>query len=89
MTESSNIIHPTLPSTVREETVRIIVNNKATSFYVCTDVIRKLGIKPVRRKQRCIDQMSVTMKKTVEVYDITIKSSVVEGFQLKIDVHKC
>ena len=57
----------------------------ATSSYVFTDLITKLGIKPVSRQQRCIEQMYGTMKKTVEVYNITIKSSVIEGFQLKVD----
>ena len=58
---------------------------EATSSYVCTDLITKLGIKPVSRQQRCIEQMYGTMKKTVEVYNITIKSSVIERFQLKVD----
>ena len=57
----------------------------ATSSFVCTDLITKLGIKPVRREQHCIEQMYGTMKKTVEVYNIAIKSSVIEGFQLKVD----
>ena len=73
MTESSNIIHPTLLAT------------GATSSYVCTDLITKLEIKPVRRKQHCIKEMNGTMKKAVEVYNITVKSSVIEGFRLKVD----
>ena len=48
-----------------------MVDTGATSSYVCTDLITKLGIKPVRGK-------------TVEEYNITIKSSVIEGFQLKV-----
>ena len=47
----------------------------ATSSYVYTDLVTKLGIKPVRREQRRIEQMYGTMRKTVEVYNITIKSS--------------
>ena len=85
ITESSSTIHPTLLATVREETVRIMVVTGATSSYVCTDLLKRLGINPVRREQRCIEQMCGTMKKTVEVYNITIKSSVIEGFQLKLD----
>ena len=73
MTESSNTIHPTLLATV------------ATSSYVCTDLITKLGIKPVRREQHCTEQMYGTMMKAVEVYNITIKSSVIEEFRLKVD----
>ena len=85
MTESSSTIHPTLLATVREETVKIMVDTGATTCYICTELITKLGIKPVRREQRCIEQMYGTMKKTVEVYNVTIKSSVIEGFQLKVD----
>ena len=73
MTDSSSTIHPTLLATVREETVRIMVETGATSSYVCTDLIRKLGIKPVRREQRCIVHMYGTMKKTVEVYNYQVK----------------
>ena len=72
MTDSSSTIHPTLLATVRE-TVRIMVETGATSSYVCTDLIRKLGIKPVRREQRCIVHMYGTMKKTVEVYNYQVK----------------
>ena len=85
MTENSSTIHPALLATVREETARIMVDTGATSSFVCTDLITKLGIKPVRSEQRCIEQMYGTMKKTVEVYNVTIKSSVTEEFQLKVD----
>ena len=75
MTESSSTIHPTLTATVMRVTVRIIVDTGATSSYVYTYLVTKLGIKPVRREQRCIKQIYGTMKKTVEVHNITIKSS--------------
>ena len=84
MAESSSTIYPTLLVTVREETVRIMMDNGATSFHVCADLITKLGIKPGRKEQRCIAQM-YGIKKTVEAYNITIKSNVTEGFQLKED----
>ena len=84
MAESSSTIYPTLLVTVREETVRIMMDTGATSFYVCADLITKLGIKPARKEQRCIAQM-YGIKKAVEAYNITIKSSVIEGFQLKED----
>ena len=50
--ESSSTIYPTLFVTVREETVRIMVDTGATSSCVCTDLTSKLGIKPVRRTVR-------------------------------------
>ena len=56
-----------------EEAVRIMVDTGATSFYVCTNLMTKLGIKLVRREQRCIEQMYGTMKKTVEVYQFPHK----------------
>ena len=61
-----------------------MVDTGATSSYVCTDLIIKHGIKPVRGKRCCIEQIYGTMKKTVEECNITIKSSVIEGFQLKV-----
>ena len=83
VTESSSTIHPTLLATVREETVRIMVDTGATSSYVCKDLITKLGIKTARMEQCGNKQIYGTMKKTVEVYNITIQSSVIAEFQLK------
>lgn len=57
----------------------------ADSSYLCTDLITKLNLKPVRKQQRCIEQMFGTVKKTVEVYNIVIQSSVVEGFSLDVE----
>ena len=68
MTESSSTIHPTLLATVREETIRIMVDIGANSSYVWKDLITKLRIKSVRRGQHCIEQMYGTMKKAVEMY---------------------
>ena len=67
MTDGSSTIHPTLLVIVRKETVRMMVDTGPTS-YVCTNLITKLGIKPVRREQRCIEQMYGKKKKTIEVY---------------------
>ena len=85
MTESPRTIHPTLLATLREETVRIMVDTGATSSYVSTDLITKPEIKQVKKEQRYIKQMYGTMKKIVDVYNINIKSSIIEGFQLKVD----
>ena len=41
-------------------------------------------MKPVRREQRCIEQMYRAIKETVELYSTAIRSSVIEGFQLKV-----
>ena len=54
MMESSSTIHPTLLATVREETVRIMVDTGGTSSYVCIDLKTKLGIKAVSSK--CMEQ---------------------------------
>ena len=80
MLENSTTIYPTLFATVREETVRVMVDTAATISYVYTNLITKLGIKPVRREQRCIEQMYRAIKETVELYSSAIRSSVIEGF---------
>ena len=80
MLENSTTIYPTLFATVREETVRVMVDTAATISYVYTNLITKLGMKPVRREQRCIEQMYRAIKETVELYSTAIRSSVIEGF---------
>lgn len=80
MLENSTTIYPTLFATVREETVRVMVDTAATISYVYTNLITKLGINPVRREQHCIEQMYRAIKETVELYSTAIRSSVIEGF---------
>lgn len=51
-------LHPTLLAKIGTETVRVMLDSGASSSYLCTDVITKLDLKPSRKEQRCIEQMS-------------------------------
>ena len=60
-----------------------MVDTAATISYVYTNLITKLGINPVRREQHCIEQMYRAIKER-KLYSTAIRSSVIEGFQLKV-----
>ena len=75
-------LHPTVLAKTGEEELRMMFDLGARSSYLCTDVITKLHLKPVRKEQRCIEQMYGTMQKIVEVYGVTVHSLVAEGFSI-------
>ena len=64
MTQASTL-HPTLLAKVGSETVRVMFDSGAGSSYVCTEVITKLNLRPSRKEQRCIEQMSGTPRRNV------------------------
>ncbi|XP_002734893.1 uncharacterized protein LOC100366659 [Saccoglossus kowalevskii] len=83
-TQHTSAIHATVLSKVGTETVRIMFDTGAGSSYVCTDLITQLHLKPIKREQRCIEQMYGTVRKTVELYTITIESLAVGGFSFDV-----
>ena len=71
MTQASTL-HLTLLTKVGSETVRVMFDSGAGSSYVCTEVITKLNLRPMRKEQRCIEQMFGITRRNVEVYSVTI-----------------
>lgn len=45
-------LHPTVLAKIGEEEVCVMFDLRARSSYLCTDVIFKLKLKPVRKEQR-------------------------------------
>ena len=81
----NGVLHPSLNATIENEPVRIMIDTGASSSYICTEVITKLNLKPIRREQRNIEQMYGTMRKIVEIYKVTLHSNVVNDFSLEIE----
>ena len=81
----ASTVHPTVLAKVGTENVRVMFDSGAGSSYLCTDVITKLNLSPVRKEQRYIEQMFGTTRRTVEVYSVTIESHAVEGFSLEVE----
>ena len=79
----ASTLHPTVLVKIGEEEVRLMFDSGAGSSYLCTDVITKLKLKPVRKEQRCIEHG--TMRKIVEVYSVTVHSFAVEGFSIDVE----
>ena len=81
----TGVLHPSLTATIENEPVRIMIDIGASSSYICTEVITKLNLKPIRREQRNIEQMYGTMRKIVEIRKITLHSNVNNDFSLEIE----
>jgi predicted aspartyl protease len=67
--QNTSAIHPTLLANVEGKQVCLMIYAGASSSYICTDVITKLGLQPARKdkRKRCIEQMYGSMTKVIEV----------------------
>ena len=77
MTQAGTL-HPTVLAKIGTETVQVMFDSGAGSSYLSMDVTTKLDMKPSRKEQRCIEQMFVTMRRNVEVYNVKMQSLAVE-----------
>ena len=82
---NSTTLHPTVKAKVNDRIVRVMIDTGASTSYMCSDIITKLSLKPVRRERKCIEQLYGTVTKNVEIYRIHIQSMVVDDFELDID----
>ncbi len=82
--EKTTTLHGTVLAKIGTQTVRVMFDTGAGSSYVCTEVITKQRLKPVRKERRCIEQMLGTMQRDVEIYNVKIESIAVEGFSLEV-----
>ena len=78
-------VYPTLHVKIGNEEVRVMIDAGETSSYICSDIVTKLKLTPVRKEKRCIQQMYGTVNKVVEVYEITMQSLAVPGYNIKIE----
>ncbi len=53
--------------------------------YICTDLTTKLRLRPVRKERRCIEQMYGSITKIVEVYKVTVESTIGNGFKIDLE----
>ena len=83
-TWSTSTLHATVRAMVNGQEARIMIDTGAGSSYVCSDLITRLGISPIRQETRCIEQMYGTVTR-VDIYSLTIESVVVDGFNFVVD----
>ena len=82
---NQSAVHPTLRVKIGDEEVRVMIDTGATSSYICSDIVTKLKLTPVRKEKRCIEQMYGTVSKVVGVYEVTLQSLAVLGYNIKIE----
>ena len=84
-TWSTSTLHATVRAMVNGQEARIVIDTGAGSSYVCSDLIARLGISPIRQETRCIEQMYGTVTRRVDIYSLTMESAVVDGFNFVVD----
>ena len=62
-----------------------MIDTGASSSYVCSDLVTKLSLKPVRQEQKCIEQMYGTVTKSAEIYRLNVQSMAVDDFNLNVE----
>ena len=77
--QNTSAIHPTLLANIGGEQVRLMIDTGPSSSYICTYLITKLRLRPVRKERRCIEQIYGSMTKIVEVYKVTVESTIGNG----------
>ncbi|XP_065673915.1 uncharacterized protein LOC136090867 [Hydra vulgaris] len=82
---ASTTIHPTVIAKVNGEKVRIMLDTGAGSSYICTNLITKLKLKPTRKEYKSIEQLYGTVDKRVEIYKVTLESTTIPEFSIKVE----
>ena len=82
--EEKTTIHATLMAKVNGIDARIMLDSGAGSSYICTSLLRKLGIRPLKTERRVIEQMYGTVIKQVQLYKVTVTSNVIDGFSMEL-----
>ena len=82
--DTSTTLHATVIATVNGIPARIMVDNGASSSYICTNLVTRLHLKPVQAETRSIEQMYGTVTRRVQIYKVTVQSKVIEGFSLEL-----
>ena len=60
-------IHARVKAKVNNQDVRIMIDTGASSAYICSDLVTKPSLRPIRKESRCIEQMYGTVTKQVEI----------------------
>ena len=76
---------PAVVGMVNGEKVHIMLDIGAGSSYVCTKLLTKTNVKPIRRGKETIEQLCSTIKKNVETYNIKLPSLLFGDFTIKIE----
>ena len=83
--DTSTTLHATVTAKVNGTPARIMIDNGASSSYICTQLITQLHLKPVSVETRNIEQMYGTVKRRVQIFKVKIQSNAVEGFCLDLN----
>ena len=77
-------IYATLMAKVKGVDARIMLDSVAESSYICTSLIRGLGIRPFKTERRVIEQTYGTVVKQVQLYRVELAPNTVEKFSIEL-----
>ena len=98
----SSTMHETVKARVGSHAVRIIIDTRASSSYVCSDLVTKLSIKPRLKEIICIEQIFETITRSEQIYgtktnpiinqsssQVMASNSNGKRFKPRGELHKC
>lgn len=63
----------------------IMLDSTTGSFYIFANLLTKLGVKPIRKERRAIEQLYGILKKTVEILKVRLPSILFEEFSKEME----
>ena len=82
---TTTTLHAMVRANVGGVQTRVMIDTGAGSSYISTQLITILGIKPVRRETRVIEQMFGTVTRKVEIFEVKVRSNEIEGFEMNLE----
>ena len=73
-TARGSTIHPSAVCTINGEDARIAIDTMSSLNYICTELVKTLRLKPIRKEKQTIEHIFGTVNRWVEIYRIEIKS---------------
>ena len=70
---------------IHGEEVRIMMDSGAGSSYICTELLTRLKMKPLRKERKNIEQMYGTVKKLVQIYNVMLTSLAFPKFSIDVE----
>ena len=78
-------LHPTVVAHIHREEVHIMMDSGAGSSYICTELVTKLKLKPLRKERKNIEQMYGTVNKLIEIYKVRLTSLSFPEFSINVE----
>ena len=78
-------LHSTVAASLHGEEVRIMMDSGAGISYLCTELVTRLKMVPLRKERKNIEQMYGTVMKLVQIYNVMLTSLAFPKFSIDVE----